>query len=148
MLQKISTKPVKTRLATMLAVTYLCFGLDAKCADNNKPTLTNAQKTRSVVPFKQHPAETAEQKGEKVFKKAMCVGCHSDGNNALMPDRPIKGKAFLDHYSKDKALEQTIRKGFPTSGMPKFGKDQINETEMKHLILYIRTFTPRTGNLK
>ena len=135
----------------MLAVTYLCFGLGAKCADKTTTTtttLTNGQKKTSVVPFKHHPPETAEQKGEKVFKRAMCVGCHSDGNNALMPDRPIKGKAFLEHYSQDKALEQTIRKGFPTSGMPKFGKDQINETEMKDLILYIRSFTPQKGNLK
>jgi mono/diheme cytochrome c family protein len=135
----------------MLAVTYLGFGPGAKCADTKKTTpSTNAQKKTSLAPSKAHTPshETAEQRGEKVFKRAMCVGCHSGGNNALMPDRPIKGKAFLGRYSQDKALEQTIRKGFPTSGMPKFGKEQINETEMKDLILYIRSFTPAKGVLK
>lgn len=81
--------------------------------------------------------------GERIFKKHYCVGCHADGNNALMPDRPIKGAAFAAKYANDALLEQTIRKGFPEEGMPSFPKDQISEPQMKDLILYIRSFTPK-----
>ncbi|CAN5579737.1 hypothetical protein BH10CYA1_BH10CYA1_22450 [soil metagenome] len=84
----------------------------------------------------------AEQRGEKVFKKSYCIGCHAGGNNAMMPDKPIKGKAFSAKYKDDALLESTIRKGYPDEGMPAFGKDQIPANKMKDLILYIRTLTP------
>lgn len=60
----------------------------------------------------------------------------------MMPDKPIKGKAFTEKYKDDAILEQIIRKGFPEEGMPAFGKDQIPESQMKDLILYIRSLTP------
>jgi len=84
----------------------------------------------------------AQQRGEKVFTKAYCIGCHAGGSNAMMPDRPIKGEAFRKKYKDDAILEKTIRNGFPDEGMPAFGKDQIPESQMKDLILYIRSFTP------
>ncbi|HEY9731462.1 MAG TPA: cytochrome c [Drouetiella sp.] len=105
---------------------------------SSKATAIQATKSKSAAPV----ALTAEQRGEKVFKKSYCIGCHADGNNALMPDRPIKGKAFSTKYKDDALLEKTIRKGFPDEGMPAFGRDQISENQMKDLILYIRSFTP------
>ena len=83
-----------------------------------------------------------EQHGQQIFKRELCTGCHADGNNALIPDRPIKGKAFANRFAQDQMIESVVRKGFPASGMPSFGKDRINDQEMKDLILYIRSFTP------
>lgn len=85
----------------------------------------------------------AVERGEKVFKKALCVGCHAGGFNALMPDKPIKGAAFAEKYKSDQLLERTIRKGFPSEGMPPSGKDSVSESQMKDLILYIRSLTPQ-----
>lgn len=59
----------------------------------------------------------------------------------MSPDKPIKGSAFLQKYKDDLILENTIRKGFPDEGMPAFGKDQISESQMKDLILYIRSLS-------
>ncbi len=99
---------------------------------------------QAKIPERPAPvALTAQQKrGEEVFRKAYCVGCHAGGNNAMMPNKPIKGNAFKDKYKDDALLEKTIRKGFPDEGMPAFEKDQITESQMKDLILYIRSFTP------
>ena len=82
-------------------------------------------------------------RGEKIFKQARCEGCHAAGGNALMPDHAIKGKAFAARYGNDKMLESAIRKGFPESGMAGFDKDEISDAQMKDLILYIRSFTPK-----
>jgi mono/diheme cytochrome c family protein len=145
----------------VIAMSYLCLSATAKNSDlkNSKPqspaakqkidapTATSGAKATNSATAKKPSiiAPTAEQRGERIFKKAYCIGCHAGGGNALMPDKPIKGKAFSDRYVQDSLLEQTIRKGFPASGMPEFGKDQISERQMKDLILYIRSFSAKKG---
>lgn len=80
--------------------------------------------------------------GQKVFRRSTCEGCHPNGANLLNPGRPIKGAKFAKRYKDDYVLEQVIRHGFPSAGMPKFPKHVINEKEMKALIAYIRSLTP------
>jgi mono/diheme cytochrome c family protein len=138
-------------LAAISAV-LLCCASTAIAADQKNATKANSQSESSPKTTVNTPAAkpkisapvalTAEQRGEKVFKKSYCAGCHAGGNNALMPDKPIKGKAFSEKYKDDALLAKTIRKGFPDEGMPAFGKDQISENQIKDLILYIRSFTP------
>ncbi|MBI2811595.1 MAG: c-type cytochrome [Candidatus Melainabacteria bacterium] len=145
-------------LAAMFTVALGCTGCNPNRLDPEKPatpTTTQQQNDPSTAPAEARspakPAATtstqpaltaAQQRGELVFKKAYCVGCHAGGNNAMMPDKPIKGAAFSQKYKDDAVLESTIRKGFPDEGMPAFDKEQIPESKMKDLILYIRSFTP------
>lgn len=82
--------------------------------------------------------------GKKVFTRSTCEGCHPNGSNLINPGRPIKGEKFARRYKDDYVLEQVIRHGFPSVGMPKFPKHVINDKEMKALIVYIRTFTPKS----
>lgn len=60
----------------------------------------------------------------------------------LDPGRPIKGTAFALRYKSNELLEKTIRTGFARSGMPPFGRERINDKEMKALVCYIRSLTP------
>jgi mono/diheme cytochrome c family protein len=83
--------------------------------------------------------------GKKVFERASCEGCHQNGNNVLHPNRPIKGAKFAARYKDDSVLEQVIRHGCPSAGMPPSGKHVINDKEMKALIAYIRSFTPKNA---
>ncbi|MBS2001742.1 MAG: cytochrome c [Cyanobacteria bacterium SZAS LIN-5] len=147
-------------LAAIFAATIWCCGqltyasnhkvasklTAAETSTQNKVTTaksTSAKSSSSVQqPASKAPvALSAVQRGEKVFKKAYCEGCHAGGYNAMSPDKPIKGSAFLQKYKDDLILENTIRKGFPDEGMPAFGKDQISESQMKDLILYIRSLS-------
>ena len=92
------------------------------------------------------PADDADVvAGKRVFARLNCEGCHLNGNNLLRPDRPIKGADFQKRYKDDALLEQTIRKGFPSEGMPAFPKHVVNEHDMKALIAYVRTFTPKNS---
>lgn len=81
------------------------------------------------------------KKGEAVFKKMQCAICHPGGNNILNPQKPLKGAAFLKKYTSDKLLMQTVRSGIPTRGMPAFGTEKLNDSDLFHLITYVRTFT-------
>jgi mono/diheme cytochrome c family protein len=157
LLQKISAQSVKVTVAAMFALSLCCTGCNPNPVDNEKAatsTPTQQQNNPATAPAETQPhaasaapqtpapvMTAAEQRGEKVFKKSYCVGCHAGGNNAMMPDKPIKGKSFSDKYKDDALLESTIRKGFPDEGMPAFGKDQITESQMKDLILYIRSLS-------
>ena len=158
MLQKISAQRVKVTLAVVFTLSLCCSGCSSKNAENGTqatPASLPKQNTaasasdksaatsnRSVAQKSTPVMLAAQQRGEKVFTKAYCIGCHAGGSNAMMPDRPIKGEAFRKKYKDDAILEKTIRNGFPDEGMPAFGKDQIPESQMKDLILYIRSFTP------
>lgn len=152
-------------VAVAFAVTLWCGGQLTNASNHqvaSKPTVTETSRQNKVTTTKsasekstaaktpssgEQPASkapavlSAVQRGEKVFKKAYCEGCHAGGYNAMRPDKPIKGNAFLQKYKDDQLLESTIRKGFPDEGMPAFGKDQISESQMKDLILYIRSLS-------
>lgn len=139
----INIASVHVAIAVASVLTLFCACQIAHCEDGKKappsakPSLIQTKNKSAVV------SGTPEQRGERIFKKHYCVGCHADGNNALMPDKPIKGAAFAKKYSDDGLLDRTIRKGFPDEGMPTFPVSQISETQMKDLILYIRSFTPK-----
>jgi mono/diheme cytochrome c family protein len=85
-------------------------------------------------------------KGSVVFVKNNCSVCHPGGENTMEPGHPIKGKAFSQKYQDDLILENTIRKGFPEYGMPKFSKAQISDLEMKNLIAYVRSLSAVSKN--
>lgn len=91
-------------------------------------------------------------KGKIVFEQHMCVECHKGGGNSVRPSRPVKGKDFKKRYPQDADLEKVIRDGVPSSSMPSFGKDVIDEQEMKDLLAYLRSLTPeddkRSGGKK
>jgi mono/diheme cytochrome c family protein len=100
----------------------------------------------AFAPFSTDADDSAQLAlGKRVFQRASCEGCHQDGNNTLHPDRPIKGAKFATRYKDDSVLEQVIRHGFPSAGMPPSGKHVINDKEMKALIAYIRSFTPKNA---
>ncbi len=133
------TDSTKTDQTNTVASTSLPNQNTAPVKDENNVSTPQPSGAGTSAPV----ALTAEQRrGEEVFRKAYCVGCHAGGNNAMMPNKPIKGEAFSEKYKDDALLAKTIRKGFPDEGMPAFGKDQIPESQMKDLILYIRTLTP------
>ncbi|MFN8552866.1 MAG: cytochrome c [Candidatus Obscuribacterales bacterium] len=132
--QKIASKLTAAETSTQNKVTT------AK-STSAKSTSTKSSSSVQQPASKAPVALSAVQRGEKVFKKAYCEGCHAGGYNAMSPDKPIKGSAFLQKYKDDLILENTIRKGFPDEGMPAFGKDQISESQMKDLILYIRSLS-------
>lgn len=150
---------MKATLAAVFAASLCCSGCSSNSTDSAKIATSTSLQTQTTTSRNEvkagstsqlsesaTPAPVAlteeQQRGEKVFRKSYCVGCHADGNNSMMPDKPIKGKAFSQKYKDDALLGETIRKGFPDEGMPAFGKDQISESQMKDLILYIRTLTP------
>jgi mono/diheme cytochrome c family protein len=86
--------------------------------------------------------------GKKVFERSMCINCHPGGDNTLQPSKPLKGEKFKKKFKDDQAIETVIRNGNPAAGMPSFPDRLINETEMKALIAYIRTFTPSSKPAK
>jgi mono/diheme cytochrome c family protein len=68
-----------------------------------------------------------------------------NGNNLLRTERPIKGAVFQKRHKDDASLEQTIRHGFPSEGMPAFPKHVVNDQDMKALMAYIRSLTPKNS---
>ncbi|MGD9681448.1 MAG: cytochrome c [Candidatus Obscuribacterales bacterium] len=91
-------------------------------------------------------SETGDvNRGKVVFEQHMCVECHKGGGNSVKPSRPVKGKAFKERYPLDADLEKLIRSGVPNSSMPSFGKDVIDEQEMKDLLAYLRSLTPESN---
>jgi len=83
--------------------------------------------------------------GKRVFVRLNCEGCHLNGNNLLRTERPIKGAEFQKRYKDDASLEQTIRHGFPSEGMPAFPKHVVNDQDMKALMAYVRSLTPKNS---
>lgn len=81
--------------------------------------------------------------GARIFERATCSGCHPGGGNSLHPNRPLKGAGFMARYKTDTAIEKVIRSGISNTGMPSFGKAQINDKEMKDLIVFIRSLSSK-----
>jgi mono/diheme cytochrome c family protein len=86
------------------------------------------------------------KKGQEIFESLTCVECHKGGGNSVHPSRPLKGESFLKRYPNDDKIEKTIRKGVPGASMPGFGKDIINDEQMKDLIAYLRSLTPASAS--
>jgi mono/diheme cytochrome c family protein len=83
--------------------------------------------------------------GKRIFERQTCEGCHPGGGNSLNPTKPLKGAQFLARYKDDASMEKVIRTGFPNFGMPPNAKDAIDDKEMKSLIIYIRSLTPKAS---
>jgi len=89
-----------------------------------------------------------KDKGKSIFEGRTCADCHKDGGNLLKPSKPIKGSAFDKKYKDDAKLIQAIRKGVPGTSMRAFGPDEINDGDMKDLVLYIRSFSESSKKSK
>lgn len=83
--------------------------------------------------------------GEQIFKKAGCFQCHQGGGNMIMPKKPLKGDQFAKDFPNDSMIVYVIRNGIKNSPMAAFSKERINDTDMKDLVAYIRSLTPKTA---
>ncbi len=87
-------------------------------------------------------AQGDAKKGYNAFAAHHCIDCHPGGSNIINPRRPLKGPAFQARYPTDAALADHIRKGSPGTAMPPFGKDELPDAQMVHLVAYLRSLTP------
>jgi len=108
-------------------------------------TVTNLLSLLGTSPaaFAESGSEESIQRGKRVFERSNCSGCHPGGNNSLMPSKPIKGSKFQEKYKDDSLIEQVVRHGFPSAGMPPFSKAIISQKDMKDLVAYVRSLTPK-----
>jgi cytochrome c6 len=90
------------------------------------------------------PAGDAKR-GEKLFSKKSCAECHPGGGNVLNPKDPLKGPKFAREFNTDAKIEKVIRSGINGTPMPPFSKEMIKDQELKDIIAYIRTLTPKSG---
>lgn len=84
-------------------------------------------------------------RGKQVFEKATCIVCHPGGGNNLNPYKPLKGPAFAKEFVSDASLVKVIREGIKGTSMPKFNQARLSDADLKDLIAYVRSLTPRTG---
>src|SRR5262249_41000639 len=82
--------------------------------------------------------------GKQAFEKANCVFCHAGGGNSVNPRRPLKGAAFVQSFPDDKSLENLIRHGTKDGAMPAFSVKNVSDADLKDIIAYIRTLTPKS----
>jgi mono/diheme cytochrome c family protein len=80
-------------------------------------------------------------RGEALFKKATCWGCHPHGDNSLHGDQPLKGEAFQKRFKSDQSIADFVRKGSPDAGMPPFTKAMLADNDLKCVIVYIRSLS-------
>lgn len=78
-------------------------------------------------------------RGKMVFVKATCWGCHPHGENSMNGDKPLKGPAFAKQYKSDGRIVAFVRKGSPDAGMPPFSKEKLSDSDLKSVIVYIRS---------
>jgi len=81
--------------------------------------------------------------GAKVFQEASCAVCHPGGGNTTNPKKPIKGDKFVNEYKDDSKIEKVVRHGL--GSMPAFNPKMISDSDLKDLIAYIRSLTPKKG---
>lgn len=143
-------------LAGVLLLGFVCPGAYADAPPQKETKRISvkrvAVKTVHIPATKQtgsRPDATAHRqdaraiaRGSAIFERATCAGCHPAGGNSLHPSRPLKGKAFRARYKDDSSIEHVIRQGVPNTGMPGFGKDQINDRDMRDLLAYLKSLTP------
>jgi len=84
-------------------------------------------------------------RGKKAFEKATCIFCHPGGGNSVNPKLPLKGPAFFTRFPDDKSIEHLVRHGTKDGGMPAFTTKQVSDADLKDIIAYIRTLTPKSG---
>lgn len=83
---------------------------------------------------------TPKVSGEAVFMNH-CMGCHTGGQNNLVPDKPIQGSSKL---VSGKIFSEFVREG--AGNMPGFSSDVISEQELNALYDYVsKTFEAPIG---
>lgn len=85
------------------------------------------------------------KKGAKLFDKASCAGCHPGGGNAIDPQHPLKGAKFATAFKDDAKIESLVRAGVKGTAMPAFSKAKVSDSDLKDIIAYIRTLTPKSS---
>ena len=148
MFQDIQASPLKIVLSSLACQIILVACAEAGRSKSTAKSDAISDKAKQNIVVKASPSASASasrsgsiERGGRIFKREMCAGCHADGNNDLMPTKPIKGPAFARRYANENRLGKIIRQGFPASGMPAYGEGRISKAEMNDLILYIRSFT-------
>lgn len=130
-----------TFVAALAAAVCIAARANAPPKKSAKPAAKNAVNNTSRKIASKADAH-AVARGSAIFERATCAGCHPAGGNSLHPSHPLKGKAFRTRYRDEAAIERVIRKGVPNTGMPGFGKDQINDKDMRDLLAYLKSLTP------
>jgi len=122
------------------------FAFSRACAEKTVTVRPKNSSFKSVAASKKATAGSPNQvaRGKKLFERLTCAGCHPNGENTLHPYRPLKGSGFLSRYKEDKQIELLIRTGVARAGMPAFSKIQISDNDMKDLISFVRSLTPKT----
>lgn len=87
--------------------------------------------------------DNSVSRGRKLFESATCAGCHPSGDNLVHPSKLLKGKEFAAKFKKDSDIAKIVRSGVLNTGMPSFSKQQLSDAELKEIIAYIRSLTPR-----
>lgn len=72
--------------------------------------------------------------GEQIFYRS-CNTCHPSGKKGMGPRLDM----IAEHFPEDKALIALLRKG--KGMMPAQTKDDINDEELKNLVMYVRTLS-------
>ena len=85
------------------------------------------------------------KRGDKLFVKASCANCHPGGGNIINPKVPLKGPKFAFEFKDDAKIEQVVRVGKKGTPMPSFSKAKLSDQDLKDVIAYIRTLTPKSG---
>lgn len=112
----------------VLFLSFACFGLSigALAAGTDK---SESKKEAEI------------RRGKDLFVKATCWGCHAHGDNAMHPDKPLKGPAFEKQFQNDEEIVKFVRKG-SKFGMPPFPKSKLSDSDLQSIIVYIRSLSP------
>ena len=84
-------------------------------------------------------------RGKEMFEKATCVVCHPGGGNNVNPHDPLKGEHFAREFNTDDKIVKVVRSGIKGTAMPAFGKDKVSDANLKDIIAYIRSLTPKSA---
>lgn len=85
------------------------------------------------------------KKGAKAFQKATCANCHPGGGNVVNPKDPLKGPKFARQFKDDAKIVRVVRNGIKGTAMEAFPKKLLSDKDLKDIIAYIRTLTPKSS---
>lgn len=87
-------------------------------------------------------------KGIQIFHDVQCFTCHQNGQNVIVPNRPICGDSFKQRYPEDKQIADVIRSGVPGTAMPSFSADRLSDSDLTDLIAYVRSLSEKSKEKK
>nr|YP_010196898.1 cytochrome c553 [Crassiphycus corneus]UAD84702.1 cytochrome c553 [Crassiphycus corneus] len=72
--------------------------------------------------------------GEQIFS-ANCAACHANGNNAIMPDKTLKGDALSENgMNSIEAITNQVKNG--KNAMPAFG-GRLADEDIENVANYV-----------